>query len=419
MSSEVLYQMSPFLHIFPPQQGAARTRVLNQLSGKYFELGLKAVDCLRYFRQPRTFGQMEEELDIQGAMADGLLNTFLAGKLLFPQGEEGLFTQAITQPAPPMFGLNEGVLRRDQPGAVRVKKWGIVGVPFARGNDISLGSASFPDHLRSKTNYLQLNANAAELLNFSFLDARYEYSRLQRYLRNGEISDLGNMYIDHGESVNFIYEKIEAIAGGLFRDKMRPLFIGGDHSITFPIVRSAAAHFGSLTILHFDAHADMSYHKYDKVRHSGCVSHTHSNVIGKCLELDGVKSVFQIGLRGFSNRFEFDSPRRKIIWMEEARQRIQQKDWDLGIDGPCYITIDIDVLDPSVSPGTGSPCAGGFWPEELRTMLYALAEGLDIVGADIVEADPSRDVMGSSTQIAAELLLHLFNALPYAKDENC
>jgi agmatinase len=398
------YRMSPFLNIQPEETNADTIKVHNYLSGKSFELGIRAVEILRFFRKSRTSEEMQSSFDLNETLATGFLKSMVKSKLLISEAEEEEFVMQTTTPRQTIFGL---------PGLANYasgqKKVIFIGVPFAKGNDKSLGSENFPTHLRNKTNYLQLNTNSADQINFNCLGSTEDFANLKKYLKKGLLSDAGDIYFDFKETIDFDYEKMAYLAGKFFQTGGIPFFIGGDHSITYPLVKSAVDMYGEISMIHFDAHSDTSFSKYDLIRHGRKISHTHADVMTRCIELTGLKAIHQFGIRGLSNRFSFESPKQKIYWASELRHG--SKPIILDKSDKYYVTVDIDVIDPSFAPGTGSHSTKGLTPEELIDTLYKVLSGLDIIGLDLVEVDPTKDVQDITTQVASEVILNLVNML--------
>lgn len=407
MNGFLTYRMSPFLNIQEVENGGEKLKVFNYISGRTFELGTKAVEILRYFRKPHTIPEMSDHFELEKSTAQNVVENLLQVKLLLEQGKEDEFAKEITLPAQTLFGVPEKVSPLNRDGEKRIR---FTGIPFGRGNDIGYGTEDFPDHLRSKTHYLHFTPTNVEHINFDFLDGTGSGGNLSALFKKERVTDAGNIFIDFSESTDFIYEKIADISADLFRSGDIPFFIGGDHSITYPIVKGAAETHERFSILHFDAHSDTSFSKYDKIKHGRKTSHTHANVISRCMELEAVEAVYHFGLRGITNRFVTEDPREKVCWAADTDAVISGRQAiELDRSQRYYITIDIDVIDPSYAPGTGSPAINGISPRQLFDLMKKLLPGLDIIGADIVEVNPSKDPSGITTQTATEVILHLMN----------
>jgi agmatinase len=184
-----------------------------------------------------------------------------------------------------------------------------------------------------------------------------------------------------------------------------PVVLGGDHSIAEPDMRAVAARHGPLGLVHFDAHADTGTAVFG-------VARSHGTVMRRLVEqgvVDGARYV-QIGLRGYwPGEPEFNWQREHGItslFMADLRtmsieEAVGQTVAIVG-SGPVFLSIDIDVLDPSVAPGTGTPEPGGMGAAELMHSVRALASGLDLVGAELVEVIPTAVGSADVTALIAD-----------------
>ena len=194
----------------------------------------------------------------------------------------------------------------------------------------------------------------------------------------------------------------EAIATELIRGR-RVLSLGGDHSITFPIVQAVADGCSGLTIVHFDAHPDL-YDELDGDRFS------HACPFARIMEAGLADRLIQVGIRT-SNQHQREQAARFGVETYTARQ------WDgelPPLSGPVYVTIDIDALDPAFAPGVSHHEPGGLSVHQLLTSIHDLRrDGVDVVGADIVELNPSRDVNDMTATVVAKLARELLGLLAH------
>ncbi|MHA6646160.1 arginase family protein, partial [Mesorhizobium sp. A623] len=187
----------------------------------------------------------------------------------------------------------------------------------------------------------------------------------------------------------------------------RPLVVGGDHLITLPILRGIAKEPAGL--IHFDAHSD-TYDEFFGNRYN------HGTPFRRAVEegLLDPKRMVQIGIRGaISDGENYDFAREagiRIIFIEEFMERgldaVMAEARSIVGTAPTYVSFDIDALDPSFAPGTGTPEIGGITTREAQTMVRALA-GVDIIGADLVEVSPPLDPSGVTALTGATLLFEL------------
>ena len=202
-------------------------------------------------------------------------------------------------------------------------------------------------------------------------------------------------------------EDIERYYSALYAEGVRPLSVGGDHSITYPILK-ALGRDTPVGLVHIDAHCDtMGAFDGSKFHHGGPF---------RLAVLEGVldpERTIQIGIRGSSNMFwEFSHESgMSVVSMEEFTQAgvaaIADRARAVVGAGRVYVSVDVDGFDPAFAPGTGTPEVGGLTPREGLALLRALG-GLDIVGADVVEVAPQYDPTTNTTLLAAQLLFEEF-----------
>lgn len=222
-------------------------------------------------------------------------------------------------------------------------------------------------------------------------------------LKDFQTCDIGDLDIPTGDvdkSLDLIYNTTKQI----LTDGKKPMMIGGEHLVTYPVVKSLVEIYPDLHIIHLDAHTDLRDEFFGR-------KFSHATVLRRCHDLVGDGKIFQFGIRsGDSSEFKWAASghthlrKFDLVGLKEAILSIKDK--------PVYITIDLDVLDPSVFPGTGTPEAGGITYKELLGAFDDFELLHNIVGADLVELSPMLDASGGSTAVAAKslremvLLLH-------------
>ena len=219
---------------------------------------------------------------------------------------------------------------------------------------------------------------------------------LGRDLEDISVFDSGDLELRFGGPESALHD-IEDHTSKILDDKKISCMIGGEHLVTLGAVRAAVKKYPRLHIIHFDAHADLRDEYLGQEL-------SHACVMRRCHELVGDGRIFQFGIRsGDRSEFEF------------AKTHVYQHKFDLDTldkitaslkDEPVYFTLDLDVLDPSIFPGTGTPEAGGVFFRELNDAIQLL-EPLNIVGFDINELSPHYDQSGVSTAVACKLLREL------------
>lgn len=214
-------------------------------------------------------------------------------------------------------------------------------------------------------------------------------------LKDYQTCDIGDLEIPTGDveaSLSLIYNTTKQILA----DNKKPMMIGGEHLVTLPVVQALVEKYPNLHIIHLDAHTDLRDTFFGRKL-------SHATVLRRVHDLIGDNKIYQFGIRsGDSSEFKWAASghthlrKFDLVGLEAAIQACK--------DVPTYITIDLDVLDPSVFPGTGTPEAGGITYKELLH-AFDCFEGLNnIVGADLVELAPMLDSTGGSTAVAAKSL---------------
>ncbi|MBR3770999.1 MAG: agmatinase [Clostridium sp.] len=212
-------------------------------------------------------------------------------------------------------------------------------------------------------------------------------------LTDYQIYDGGDLELPFGDPSDALAQ-IEEYVDQVVNDNKIPLMIGGEHLVTLGAVRSVVKKYEDLHIVHFDAHADL------RDDYLG-VTLSHATVLHRCHDLVGDHKIFQFGIRS-GDREEFRWGKDHVTtckfnfdMLDEVVEQLQGK--------PVYFTLDLDVLDPSVFPGTGTPEAGGVTFMELLGAIGKVAK-LNIVGADMNELSPVYDQTGASTAVACKVL---------------
>jgi agmatinase len=224
-----------------------------------------------------------------------------------------------------------------------------------------------------------------------------EYSPyLDRSLDEVQYFDAGDIPLPFGNAARSL-EMIGEYVRGLLADKKFPLGLGGEHLVSWPIIREMAAKYPDLALIHIDAHADLR-EQYEGEPLS------HSTPIRKAADLIGGVNVYQFGIRS-GTKEEFRYARENInLYPFEVLEPLQKVLPTLG-NRPVYVTVDIDVLDPSAAPGTGTAEAGGITSKELLAAVHAIARSsVQVIGADIVEVAPVYDPSEQTPIVAAKLV---------------
>ena len=227
------------------------------------------------------------------------------------------------------------------------------------------------------------------------------YSPYQDAELRGRVLDSGDLELPFGDPAPAL-AMIEARAAEILQGGKVPFLLGGEHLVTLGAVRAAAKAHPDLHILHFDAHADL------RADYLGSPL-SHACVLRRCHELVGDHRIYQFGIRS-GDKAEFDWGKGHVFThkfdlegLGEALDALQGK--------PVYLTVDLDVLDPSVFPGTGTPEPGGVSFDALRRAVTDACRRLNIVAADDNELSPHYDASGISTAAACKIVREMLIAL--------
>ncbi len=273
----------------------------------------------------------------------------------------------------------------------------VLGVPMDIGTSWRSGTRFGPKQLRSES---------AMLRPYNLATGAAPFDSLQ-------VADIGDLAINTfslSDSLRIIAESYDAI---LNYDAI-PLAIGGDHSITLPILRAMARRHGPVALIHVDAHADVNDEMFGE-------RETHGTVFRRAHEegLINPSKVYQIGLRGTGYGADdfteaagwgFQQFPAHELWGRSLSALSGEIRRDIG-ELPTYVTYDIDSLDPAFAPGTGTPEIGGLTTMQALELIRGL-RGLNIVGADLVEVSPPYDTSGNTALTGANLLFELLCVLP-------
>lgn len=212
----------------------------------------------------------------------------------------------------------------------------------------------------------------------------------------GLLDDRGDLVLDEGEDP---WPRIEVEVDGIIAADARPLLLGGDHSVTHPILRSVRRHHLRLALLHIDAHPDL-YEDF------GGNPRSHASPVARILEENLVDRVVQIGIRA-STAHQRAQAARYGVEVFEMKDLVAIP--RLVFNEPVYVSIDVDALDPAFAPGVSHQVPGGLTTREVISILHAI-DG-DVIGGDIVEYNPREDVRGMTAHVAAKLVKELIGAM--------
>jgi arginase len=255
----------------------------------------------------------------------------------------------------------------------------LIGVPYDGNSSFLRGPALAPPRIRLMDTDGSANAfceNGKEILN-------------------------GKAYVDLGDisfaesSPVFVYNNIKKIIQQELTAEDKIICFGGDHSVSFPIIEAYAEKFNNLNVLHLDAHADL-YHNFDNNPYS------HASPFARLMEKKMVRSLTQVGIRTLNTH---QKEQAALFNVNVIEMKNFNYDFLQSLQSPLYISLDLDVLDPAFAPGISHHEPGGLTTRELIKIIQSVP--VEIVGADIVEYNPVRDVNNMTAMVAYKLFKEL------------
>jgi agmatinase len=258
----------------------------------------------------------------------------------------------------------------------------LLGVPYDAASSFRRGPAAGPRHIRSALASSAGNSWSEMLVDVSAANV---------------LTDAGDVSFDESN----VRGAIEAEVTRVMSTGARPIVLGGDHSITFPVVRAVSKSVERLTILHIDAHADL-YDSFEGDRYS------HACPFARIMEAEFAARLVQVGIRTLTRHQREQADRFHV-------EVIDMRSWETGgrpLISPSetvYLSVDLDGIDPAFAPGVSHPEPGGLTVREVVSMIQGLSAPL--VAADVVECNPDVDPSGVTSIVAAKLVKEIAAAM--------
>lgn len=271
----------------------------------------------------------------------------------------------------------------------------LLGIPFDGGTSYRSGSRFGPRDIRQNSSLIRPYNPALQVSPFDVL----------------KVADVGDVDVNP-IGIEDTYSRVEQAVGEILDAKVIPLCVGGDHSLSLPILRAVAKQYGPVGIVHFDSHQDM-WDEYFGGKYF------HGTPFRRAVEegLLDTKRVVQIGIRGpVYAESDFDFARQHGIRWVTAGQMVREglewvKEQMLVVrGGPVYLSFDIDGVDPAFAPGTGTPEVGGLTSREALELVRELV-GVQLVGADVVEVSPPYDHAAITSMLAANIMFEIISVI--------
>jgi guanidinobutyrase len=307
------------------------------------------------------------------------------------------FNQPLGGNAMPRFGGLASMMRlavAESPAGLDV---GFIGVPLDIGTSHRPGTRFGPRQIR---------AESALIRPYNMATGAAPFDALQ-------VADLGDVAINTYNLQKSV-EIIERHYQPIVYSGCKTLTLGGDHTIVLPILRAIARKHGPVALVHVDAHADVNDDMFgERIAHGTPFRRAVEEGLLQC------DKVWQIGLRGSGYSAEdFDWPRQQgftvvpahEVWYQSLASLMQRVRAAIG-DAPCYLSFDIDGIDPSFAGGTGTPEIGGLTVPQALEIIRG-CRGLNLVGGDLVEVSPPYDTSGNTALLGANLLYEMLCVMP-------
>lgn len=273
----------------------------------------------------------------------------------------------------------------------------IVGVPFDSGTSYRSGTRFGPRKIREVSAMLWGNNQALRVAPLNVL----------------KVVDYGDVDVVPVD-IQVTFDRITEAVKTIHAAGATVITLGGDHSIALPLLRAHHAKYGRIAVVHFDSHGDMWDYDFEGFKYS------HGTPFRRAVEEDLIdtEAYLQIGIRGSTSDLDdYDMARKlgaKIIPMREAMalgtEQIVERIHETVGERPLYVSFDIDSVDPAYAPGTGTPEVGGFTSFQALEMVRGLA-GLNLIGFDLVEVNPSFDHGEITALLAANLVFEFLSLL--------
>jgi agmatinase len=281
----------------------------------------------------------------------------------------------------------------------------VLGAPFDFGSQYRPGARFGPRSIRE----------ASTLFSFGHAGA-YDHEDDKTYLEQDQVKvvDIGDADIIHTDTIKS-HNNIEVGVRSILKAKAIPIILGGDHSVNIPCI-NAFSEEEPFHLIQIDAHLD-----FVDERHG--VKYGHGNPMRRASEKDYVTGLSQFGIRNVSSTAKdgYEDARKMGSDIQSVRQfrnnGIGKMLGRVPLGKRYYITIDIDAFDPSIASGTGTPSHGGFLYYEILELLDGLTKRGHIIGVDLVEVAPEYDHSGSTSTLAAQLLLNLIGRIQFNKNK--
>lgn len=376
--------------------------MVNVISGKSFRISTYLYDLLEFcrdWRQRETLVNRMLKDSLNQTQVELILQKLINSKMIVSRLSD-VFCELVPQ-LPTFFGIKNGSLYS------KLHNIFLIGIPFGGGNDVDARCKDTPRILRKATSSFFPLGIKHKKVNGSFFHQSFPKDV---FLNNMEkMYDVGDIFYATGDSSISYYDRVKNVISRVVEMGNIPFCIGGDHSVTYPILKGISANSPTFSVLHFDAHSDLSDSDYlDIYQNSESEMLNHATVMSFCADLGKVKEIIQIGIR---EPFLVENPKCRQVSLSEIRAGNAVCQSLIEKEGYVYLSFDVDFFDPSIVPGTASKIIDGGFYEETFTFLLEILRNKKILGIDIVETNLHLDSSYMTTQLVMKLMLHLLGLI--------
>ncbi len=402
---EKKYKLSKHLSL----KGTNPVILLNKITGLEFEVSEELISFLQLFKKPRMLELNSYESKRWGSENElrRLIDFLLKEKILiFKDYDEIQDSYSVIENMNPLikksptFFNSPYIMLPENMQNINTGDIIICGIPFDLASTGIPGSRFAPHSIRLE---FSENFDYSENLFTRKFDG-WNSVENKKLLVNSRIRDCGDIFSIVGEDFEKLFKRINIVSKMLFKKKVIPVFIGGDHSISHPILAGLKHIFKKqVGLIHIDAHHDLG----DTIKN---IPHSHGNVFRKCHDDGLLKEHLQFGVRGYS---DLPNVKNRVTYFTSDEIKLNRYEARLNPHEnlPYHLSLDIDVIDPTIVPGTGTPVIGGISVEELKKLLDIIIRKYNVVSFDFVELNPLIDTSKITTKIGCDIIVSVLDML--------
>ena len=377
--------------------------IMNRRTGEQYLLNKQTLQFLGLFTNPQTIEEVvvsfkiEEQKTVQQFIDNLIKNELLVESVndaITPSFIRPLPISRLEKPSNTFFSVPYKALDALPDNAIV-----FLGFPYDQGTTGLPGTRFGPEQLRQLTSSnFDFHADIFTGKSKGWFSQFHGTQKVQ----NCDLFDIGDILINIGENPEAIFQKLRQVLADIIVTNSFPIVIGGDHSLSYSILSAHHdIHKRPCALIHFDAHSDIGGYCPD-------ISHNHGNVFSRALHEGICNEIHQIGLR---TTFDSNLIGVSTYSMDSLNNSFDKIISNLNPETPYHLSIDIDVLDPIYTPGTGTPVPNGMSVTALLDFITTITTKCKIVFLDIVEINPMVDVNKITLLTASQILFHVLTCM--------